>query len=135
MSNMPSTRVVVEPNSSWSSIVTETPLMGEPSLSFTLPLKTAQRYACIVSVPTPVCTGFSPVYRNSVPEPMVVDTVVSSSGGSMMGTMESGTAKVDEALALFPSLSLTIAVIMCVLSNGFVTWKLAFVEIISNEFV
>ena len=75
------------------------------------------------------------MYRNSVAEPMLVDTVVSSSSGSIMGTMESRTAKVDEALALLPLLSLMLAVIICVLSNGEATWKLAFVEVISNEFV
>ena len=72
----------------------------------------------MVSVPTPVCAGFSPVYKNAVAEPMLVATVVSSSSGSMMGMVEPVTAKVEDALALLPLLSLMLAVIICVLSNG-----------------
>ena len=53
----------------------------------------------------------------------------------MMGTMESATAKVDEVLALLPLLSLMLAVIICVLSNGVVTWKVAPVELTVNELV
>ena len=66
---------------------------------------------------------------------MLVDTVVSNSGGSTMGMVEPVTAKVEDALALLPLLSLILAVIICVLSNGEVTWKLAPVEFVVKELV